>query len=72
MDEKIELTITCPCIHARTFPYELKVSTGKKPAQARVQIDCPFGHEKSCLKRVTIELPSGIEPDADEHILRGG
>jgi len=71
MNEKIDLNITCPCIHGKLFMHTLKVARRQKPAPIVVQIDCPFGHEEGCMKRISIELPSGIQPDAGEYILRG-
>jgi hypothetical protein len=71
MEDTITLSITCPCINRKTFEHRLKKGVQQRLAPLAVQIDCPHAQENYCLKRITIELPNGVQPGPDEEILRG-
>jgi hypothetical protein len=73
MNSPQNLIITCACGKQKQFPYVLPVKEGTNAEPSEkisIQIDCPFFHEEYCLKKVSVELPKGMDPEKDSIILR--
>ena len=72
MIKRVVIPITCPCKEQKKFRFTAQLANTPASTEGiSVQIDCPFGHEESCVKHLTIKLPPGTQLKDDESILRG-
>jgi hypothetical protein len=71
MSKTVALPVTCTCEVKKKFPYPVELEKSQNESDVfSLQIDCPFSHEKNCIKHLSIQLPPGMKPKDNEILFR--